>query len=401
MQKKVIALALTGMFAGVVYAQSNVTVYGVIDQGFTMRKIDNGQGGTNHFTGVMDGGGSGYQGSRFGFRGEEGLGNGLSAVFTLEYGRDADSETQTTGTVNTATNTSIGFTSRQTFVGLKSGTYGQFTIGRQYNAAADYYGVNSSNGVSGLFPVNQIQGNSGSIIRSQGGSARQDNMIKYVSPTFSGFTVRADYAFGEVGGQSSGTNGTWFPGVAGSTLTTASTDNGSLAISGDYTNGPLNVDLAYAKRAAVRTSYSAALDTEGKDIKEWYIGGGYDFKVVKVVGHYQQLKNDSEVATANTKTYMWALGAVIPVMSAGNIRLEYAYLDFTEANNPVKREGATQGWGIGYTHDLSKRTKLYTTYSQIKFANDTGFTTTTASNSTFNIAGQTSNNFTMGINHNF
>jgi predicted porin len=45
-------------------------------------------GGKNKFSGIAGGGVT--AGNRLGFKGEEALGNGLKAVFTLEYGLDLD-----------------------------------------------------------------------------------------------------------------------------------------------------------------------------------------------------------------------------------------------------------------------------------------------------------------------
>jgi predicted porin len=64
--------------------------------------------------------------SRIGFRGTEDLGNGLSAVFTLETGTKIDTgEVDAAGTIF----------NRQAFVGLKSRA-GMMALGRQYTPVA-------------------------------------------------------------------------------------------------------------------------------------------------------------------------------------------------------------------------------------------------------------------------
>ena len=151
MQKKIIALAVAGLVSGVAFAQTNVTVYGVVDQGFAYSSSNAFGNGTNKFSGLKDGG---LSGSRFGFKGEEALGNGLKAIFTMEYGKDSDSDSSV-----------ANFFVRQAFVGL-SNNYGTASLGRQYNAASDVYGQNSSNGVVNAMPVNVFQGQNGSQIRS-------------------------------------------------------------------------------------------------------------------------------------------------------------------------------------------------------------------------------------------
>ena len=77
MKKITLAALILGAFATSAQAQSNVTIYGIVDAGIV------------HESGGKDGNvtrlGSGIaSASRFGFRGNEDLGNGLSAVFTLE-----------------------------------------------------------------------------------------------------------------------------------------------------------------------------------------------------------------------------------------------------------------------------------------------------------------------------
>ena len=71
MKKTLIALAVLGAAAGVAHAQSNVTIYGVVDTGYikeTGRDVRMGENINN----------------RIGFRGAEDLGGGLKATFELE-----------------------------------------------------------------------------------------------------------------------------------------------------------------------------------------------------------------------------------------------------------------------------------------------------------------------------
>lgn len=82
-QKKLSALAIAAAFAGSAFAQTNVTIYGVADAGFVNSSGDRANGAKNaNFNGINSGI---MSGSRLGFKGEEGLGNGLKAVFLLEY----------------------------------------------------------------------------------------------------------------------------------------------------------------------------------------------------------------------------------------------------------------------------------------------------------------------------
>ncbi len=92
MKKSLLALAVLSAFAGVASAQSSVTLYGIIDM--NLQRNDPKAGGAASTTGVN----SGHQsGSRWGVRGSEDLGGGLSAVFTLEGGYSGDTGLQGQG----------------------------------------------------------------------------------------------------------------------------------------------------------------------------------------------------------------------------------------------------------------------------------------------------------------
>ncbi|MFT3961534.1 porin [Propionivibrio sp.] len=389
MQKKIIALAVAGLVSGVAFAQTNVTVYGLIDQAYVYSKSDNGLTGANSgdykYSGLKDGG---LNGSRIGFKGEEALGNGLKAIFTFEIGKDADNESST-----------VNFTNRQSFVGL-NGNFGTFTAGRQYNAAALFYAKNNSNDVTGVMPVNSLQGQNLSQIRSGGGTARQENVLKYVSPNWSGFTVGASYSFGEHP-QTVNTLNSNNASIYDKRVDV--TDNGRYSVAADYSNGPFNISAAYAVVDGARgtTTYSAA---EGKDVKEWFVGAGFDFKVVKLYATYQDLKNDNDTLTTVTDQKLWSVGLSAPVSTMGKAYLEYAKLD-TDTDNGFNNnanarfDGASKGWGVGYEHYLSKRTTLYTQFSQIKHDNDVASTGTWVSGAA--ARGEKQTNFMAGLRHTF
>ena len=115
----VAALALA---AGAAHAQSNITVFGVIDLG--VRAVKNGDGGWA--TAMVDGG---LAASRLGFRGTEDLGGGMKAFFNLEMGIDPSTGTlqQSTSTPNygqAAATTGRAF-GRASLVGLSAPVLGE------------------------------------------------------------------------------------------------------------------------------------------------------------------------------------------------------------------------------------------------------------------------------------
>ena len=81
MKKTLVALAAVSAAAGA-FAQSNVTIYGLIDLNLSHERS-----GDQRYQGVHHGE---LNGSRLGFRGNEDLGNGIKAVFVLEQGFNID-----------------------------------------------------------------------------------------------------------------------------------------------------------------------------------------------------------------------------------------------------------------------------------------------------------------------
>jgi Outer membrane protein (porin) len=123
MKKSLLALAALGAFAGVAHAQSSVTLYGIIDEGFNINTNSGGKHLYNLSSGVL-------QGSRFGLRGTEDLGGGLKAIFVLENGFDVNNGKLGQGGL---------MFGRQAYVGLSS-QFGTVTLGRQYDSVVDYVG---------------------------------------------------------------------------------------------------------------------------------------------------------------------------------------------------------------------------------------------------------------------
>lgn len=332
MEKKLIALAVAGLASTAAFAQSNVTIYGMADY-----YLGHSSGNGKSLNTIGDGG---YSPTRVGFKGSEDLGEGLKAVFLLEYWANnaADGNTGLAG-------------SRQQYVGLSS-KYGTLTAGYQYNPGGDVYGANAPSSVVGVYSSNQIQtaiGNNGGNLRSLAGPSRWANSVKYVSPTWGGFNFSAAYSAGEVAGDSAA-NSKW-------------------GANARYANGPLGVDVAYVlQKDKVGTA-------EKYDINEWYVGGRYDFGVVKAFATYQTLRNDAN----NTAAYdhdAWTVGVKIPVSNHA-VNVEYAQISYDPSNSVANQnnDGSSKSFSIGYEHNLSKRTMLYTAVAHTK--NDSNIPTLT------------------------
>jgi len=348
MNKKIIALAVASLASGVAVAQTNVTMYGVVDNMYVYSQGKAGAGGgTNKFSGLNGGGGT--AGNRLGFKGEEALGNGLKAVFTLEYGLDLDG--------NNGIGTS-GLNARQQFVGLSS-NWGTVALGRQYapgfNATANNDALEATN-LSIQSSLSVYAGNS----ITPNSTARYNNAITYTSNSMSGFTASAIYGFGETK-DGAGTYNDQF---------VSTSDNGRWGLGLNYANGPINLDAVYQSRQNVMTA--AAAVGQGEDINEWYVGGSWDFKVVKAYASYQALDNNNQgivgglypQTTIAAKNDIWTVGLSAP-LGNGVVGISYGKLSVDNRNAP---DGDSWGWGAMYQYNLSKRTALYAAYSY--FDND-------------------------------
>lgn len=342
MQKKLIALAVAGLVAAPAMAQSNVTIYGLVDVGVSHRSNNIDPRVGSKFS--VD---SGIQsGNRLGFRGTEDLGNGLKAGFVLESGFGVEEPGFRNGPAN-------GPFNRQAFVTL-SGGFGTLAVGR----------VNTpqSNLLSAVDPFGSgTVGEMNNIYQTDG---RVDNTIAYISPDFSGLTVTAAYVNNRSGAE------------------TPNTYIRVYALSPVYKNGPVLVGLNYHKIDPQTTGATS--------LNVWDLAGSYDFGVAKVAAAYGK----REVNPTNDRT-SWMLGVTVPVSGMGRVLASYNYgkTDVKGTSNDPK---STQ-WALGYEHDLSKRTNLYVAYADI--SNKKGATASVGDASNGGAGYQSG--FNVGIRHKF
>lgn len=345
MKKTLIALAAFAATAGVAHAQSSVTMYGIVDAyagEITTERV--GASPISRLSKAIINSG-GMSASRWGMRGAEDLGGGLAAVFTLETGFSVD-----TGVVaNTAGNTTAGATStlfgREASVGLK-GNFGEVRLGRQVTPMGKFRPlVNNTQDADAFSPTGTVWGTG-----IQDYSSRANNAIVYTSPFVSGFSGMAMYGFGE-----------------DKTATTNASSMLSLHVK--YADGPLLVGYAFQreKEALGSTMFSGAnggglaSGTVGTpaaiaDTRTFnYFAGTYDFGVVKLVGGYNIVKND----TLKDKEYQF--GVTVPF---GVATLNAGYAHTKSKGAGVSNEGS--GYSLLGTYNLSKRTNLYAAYRDIK-----------------------------------
>jgi len=347
MQKKLIALAIAGLASSAAFAQSNVTIYGLVDYGFVNRSGSD--GGVGSVGGPVINGtrhelSSGVEaGSRIGFRGAEDLGNGVKAIFELEYGITIDNG----GTAPVSATTSP-FWNRHSYVGLTGG-FGTFVGGR---VDGDRYSViNKYDPFGGGTVANAV-----TVFDEQ--VTRGDNAIAYITPDFSGFNALFAYTPSLVGNESTGLS-------ANPKCSTPNQQHcGDIRLwlsQFNYNNGPLAVTLNY--ESADRKDFNVP-----SDIRIVQVGGSYDFGVVKVSALWDKLTDDAGGGAAYSKlagtqpqnaVRNWMVGGSVPIGN-GLVRAQYSRHQDKNLDSSDCRK-----FGIGYRYNLSKRTNVYTDYARI------------------------------------
>lgn len=279
MNKPLFALALLAGVSGAAQAQSNVSIYGIIDGGMVR---ESGPAGT--VTNISSGIASG---SRLGFKGKEDLGGGLAAVFQLESGFNIDTGASGQGGV---------LFGRQAFVGL-TGKFGAFTIGRQYTP---YY--KTLRDIGDPFGAVSLAGRSGNLFAT---NSRANNMVEYVSPALAGVRVDLAYAAGEAVDDSS--------------------KNRQMGGSVGYAGGPLTIQLAH-HRIVNATATATTRNT--------LLSANYKFKPVTVYGSYALNKGPGLADS----TDMLA-GVAVPFGSNKLLFSHVRHDDDTPANNDASQWG--------------------------------------------------------------
>ncbi len=339
MKRSVLCLAVLCALVGEASAQSNVTMFGIVDAG--VRHVQN---GGNSVTQLASGG---IAASRLGIKGSEDLGGGLSASFWLESQINAD-----TGEV-------IGkFWGRRSTLSLTGG-FGEIRMGRDFTPAyrvatllSDPFGNSGLPAIDSIFSTAKINGVAYST------HYRLDNSVTYFLPnTLGGIYGQATVAPRE--------------GVDGAGHT-----GGLLG----YKSGPLDVGVAYGQTKVAQGSVKTAA-----------LAGNYDFGAFKLYAGWSQLKYTS--ATENR----YNLGALVP-MGRGTLKVNLAQSVGKGGDYQFDgMENKASKIAVGYAYDLSKRTALYTNLAYIK--NKGGAAFVVAPGPVMN--GRTSKGVDVGIRHNF
>ena len=405
-----IALAVSGAISGVAMADdSTLTLYGILDAAVgtaqhsfsvdpefpasvvatqinavsqTAPKNANAKGVNGMFNG-------GIQDSRWGLRGKEDLGDGLSAIFTLESGinlptgqlNNADGALAlSNGSSTAAANSSLSgqLFSRQAFFGLSDKDYGTLTFGRQYQPIYDILTTYDPVQYAQLFSPLGFSGSLGGGI-GVSEDMRSDNTIKYGNKV-GAFNFGGQYKLGGIAGH----NGA----------------RSNYALRLGYEDGPFGVQAAYERITdgltaanngfsitGVTPAVGAALPITTPNLKvtnqnsigyllaakyhiaDGNIKAGYSsytlgkpsdpFASLNITNLYNEPIGASSDLKADRKTRIYYLGGDYNFMPKFNLAAGYYSVQLDKSADNGQLEGQQQYFSLLADYNLSKRTDVY------------------------------------------
>jgi predicted porin len=346
---------------GAAMAQSNVTVYGIVDSGVVYTTNINAAGDNivkmPSLTSSVP--------SRIGFKGSEDLGGGLQAVFVLENGLALD-----TG----VTGQGGRLFGRQANVGLKT-PYGTFTLGRQLNMT---YLAPMKSDVLGphLFAIGSID--------PYLPNARSDNAIGYLG-TFADVTVGATWSLGRDASSAGGPAATNCAGEAAGNSKACRQATALLA----YDTKPFGVsasyDIMYGNTGAAGGLSSSANTDRRTTLNGYVMLGG-----VRIgAGVIERRLRAATGPADSTLTY---LGASAPLAPQLVLDAQVAHRNLKGSSADVTLVAAR----LSYL--LSKRTAVYGSIGQMR--NDGASAVALDAGGTVG-AGLTQNGLMAGLRHTF
>lgn len=327
------AIAVMGlMFSGAVAAQSQVTVYGLVDTAVAYTTNANANGNSNIKMNSL----TGSLPSRVGFRGTEDLGGGLSAMFTLESGFAPDVGSSGQGG---------RLFGRQAWVGLK-GSWGQVTLGRQNNMTL--FGAMKGDVIGpGIFAIGSLD--------DYIPNTRSDNAIGYLG-NFSDVTVGATYSFGRDAVSGPG------PAATGCAGEVAGNNKACRQITGlvAYDNKAFGIATSWDRMQGGPNSRDGMTSSSNSDTRIVLSGYAMLGKAKLGLGGIDRKKRAENDVKVDSRLYF--VGVTYPLTDALAFDAQVARLD-------VKNTDKTSTMGVTrLTYSLSKRTAVYTTVGYMKNA---------------------------------
>ncbi|ANH66628.1 porin [Mitsuaria sp. 7] len=330
---KSISLLALAALASTASAQTRVTLYGLVD--VYVARFSGAPSGVNAtHTPVKRLESGGMTTSRWGVRGTEELGDGLSAGFELSSFLRVDGgqvgRSDAVGAV-----AADPFWSREASVNIADKQLGRIRLGNfstpMFSASLGNNAFLSSTAFS---PLNVVTFIGGPLTGGSGWT----NQVGYDSPTWDGISFTASVSAAEGQGGRNSSAGVY------------------------YEEGPWKASAIW--QSVKKNPLTFADGTSPNNTKAWQLAASYDLKAVKVFAHAGVIQNDgTEVTSVAVKYKIWELSASVP-MGRGSFLVAYAKRKTDDTVAPVaatvfggnkKREV----YSAGYDHFISKRTDLY------------------------------------------
>ncbi len=311
-------LALAAMFPAAVFAQSSVKIYGSIDAG--VRYQTNVTAAGNGLYSMASG--NSYA-NRLGFRGQEDLGDGMNAHFQLESGFNTK-----TGELDNANNVLFN---RTAAVGI-GGKWGSIDLGRQYTIGfrTEKFLDPFDHHYTGIVPLSSGAGTTlpaaaktAGLSASSSSGTRFNNDVHYTG-TFGVLIVRAEYALGEVVGD---------------------TGKGAAKAAGfAYTGDTVLAAAAYTRKET----------PSGFTNQAFIAGGGVKFGAIRAKAGFSRERQES--ASAGTYQLETAFGGASYRFTPA---LELTAAVYRSAFDSAASVGSRTLALAGGTYVFSKNTNLY------------------------------------------
>jgi predicted porin len=359
MKKTAFVFFALSAIAGASFAQSTATIYGLVDASIYKSTNTAGASQLQLASGMMEG-------SRWGIRGNEDLGGGMRALFTLESRFEIDNGTlgnrPVSGTAlparltrglsaaqltaiapvlaavgpQQAVNAGNSLFDRQAFLGLVT-PVGGFLAGRQYTPAFATLAKYDINGTQGPATPGGL-----GMLLYQPLEIRRNNSLQYVIQQ-GGISASLMHAFGEA-----------------KTATNSASSGSLTGLNFSYDSGPLSAGLGY----------NTSKDGVGaSSLRTTVIGGSYDFGGVKVATSYTKIDDKNPALATSIAALSAPAAALLKPNLIQDANLFHVGVSFALGNGSVKvsynrlndkraANADSNSYGATYTYPLSKRTNL-------------------------------------------
>ena len=350
MKSRFIAVIIGAILAGGMgVAQADAQIFGHIDTSIDAIDVDGGSDDINLNCTTCS----------VGFKGSEDLGNGLKAIFKLDFQYDTTVRNDGDGVGGVSgdgDNNNSGLLDRDQWLGLK-GNFGQVRVGTIST------GYKSHGAMIDPLYRTALQGRDHGLQSSYHSGAgeelhgRATNTIRYDSPSFNGLKAVAHY-----------------------TLDRDETgeDEDPFGIGASYESGGILVFADY-----LDNQQSGATEENA-----WKIGGKYSMGMFGLMGQYEDFEEGSD------ELNVWHIAGTATM---GNSML---YLGFGKGDHDDLANSEYTAWTLAAMHSLSKRTQAYVGFSQVDCDGGAGANLSACRVDGSNVNGEI-DQFSLGMKHKF